>query len=132
MALLSVIRRLHVREHLSIRTIARRTGRPRNTIRKYLRSEAAEPVLRIPDRPSKLDLFAERLAAWLRTDVRRPCKQKRTTRQFHAELVELGYDGLYRRVAAFVRAWRDDWLRQQQASGRGIFVPLARVPGLCL
>ena len=41
----------------------------------------------------------------------------------------LGYDGSYRRVAAFVRAWGDDWLRQQQASGRGVFVPLAFGPG---
>jgi len=129
MALLSVIRRWHFREHLSIRAIARRTGLSRNTIRKYLRSEAVEPVFRTPDRPSKLDPFAERLAGWLRTDARRPRKQKRTARQFHAELAVLGYDGSYRRVAAFVRAWRDDWLRQQQTSGRGVFVPLAFGPG---
>ena len=129
MALLSVIRRWHFREQLSIRAIARRTGLSRNTIRKYLRSEAVEPVFRTPDRPSKLDPFAERLAAWLRTDARRPRKQKRTARQFHAELAVLGYDGSYRRVAAFVRAWRDDWLRQQQTSGRGVFVPLAFGPG---
>lgn len=37
MALLSVIRRWHFREHLSIREICRRTGLSRNTIRKYLR-----------------------------------------------------------------------------------------------
>src|SRR3954468_22098825 len=129
MALLSVIRRWHFREHLSIRAIARRTGLSRNTIRKYLRSEAVEPVFRTPDRPSKLDPFAERLAAWLRTDVRRPRKQKRTARQFPVELMGLGYDGSYRRVAAFVVAWRDDWLRQQQASGRGVFVPLTFGPG---
>ena len=129
MALLSVIRRWHFREHLSIRAIARRTGLLRNTIHKYLRSETVEPVFRTPDRPSKLDPFAERLAAWLRTDVRRPRKQKRTARQFHQELMGLGYDGSYRRVAAFVRAWRDDWLRQQQTTGRGVYVPLAFGPG---
>src|SRR3712207_8221979 len=49
---------------LSIRAIARRTGLSRNTIRKYLRSDAVQPVFRTPDRPSKLDPFAERLAAW--------------------------------------------------------------------
>jgi len=73
--------------------------------------------------------IAERLAAWLRADARRPRKQKRTARQFHAELAGLGYDGSYRRVAAFVRAWRDDWLRRQQTSGSGVFVPLAFAPG---
>src|SRR3954453_6462334 len=107
MALLSVIRRWHFREQLSIRAIARRTGLSRNTIRKYLRSDAVQPVFRTPDRPSKLDPFAERLAAWLRTDVRRPRKQKRT-----APAVPCGADGA--RLRWFVPA------------GRGLCAGLAR------
>ncbi|MCC4234903.1 winged helix-turn-helix transcriptional regulator, partial [Sphingobium soli] len=59
MALLSVIRRWHFRDHLPIREIARRTGLSRNTIRKYLRSETIDPRFKVPDRPSKLDPFAE-------------------------------------------------------------------------
>ena len=39
-ATLSVIRRWALREQLSIREIARRTGLSRNTIRKYLRAMA--------------------------------------------------------------------------------------------
>ena len=66
MALLSVIRRWHFREHLSIREICRRTGLSRNTIRKYLRSDAVEPAFKVPDRPSKLDPFADRLSGWLK------------------------------------------------------------------
>jgi transposase len=42
-ATLSVIRRWALREQLSIREIARRTGLSRNTIRKYLRAGEAEP-----------------------------------------------------------------------------------------
>jgi transposase len=129
MALLSVIRRWHFREHVSIRSIARRTGLSRNTIRKYLRSDLVEPAFKVPERASKLDPFAERLAAWLRTEARKPRKQKRNGRQFHADLTSLGYDGSYRRVAAFVRAWREDFHRQQQTAGRGVFVPLAFDPG---
>ncbi|MEP9398231.1 hypothetical protein [Mesorhizobium sp. KR2-14] len=69
MALLSVIRRWHFREHLSIREICRRSGLSRNTIRKYLRSGSVEPKFKIPERPSKLDPFADRLSAWLKTET---------------------------------------------------------------
>ncbi len=129
MALLSVIRRWHFRDQLSIREIARRSGLSRNTIRKYLRSGAVEPSFHVPDRPSKLDPFAERLSAWLRREMTRTRKQKRTMKQLHADLVSLGYEGSYNRVAAFARAWRDDYRRQQQMSGRGTFVPLSFAPG---
>jgi hypothetical protein len=59
----------------------------------------------------------------------RPRKQKRTVKQLHADLVSLGYDGSYGRVAAFARAWRDEYRRQQQMSGRGTYVPLSFAPG---
>ena len=64
-AFLSVIRRWHLRDGLSIRNIARRTGLSRNTIRKYLRSGVVEP--QYPERlsPSQLDAFAPKLALWL-------------------------------------------------------------------
>ena len=129
MALLSVIRRWHLRDELSIREISRRTGLSRNTIRKYLRSGEVEPRFKVPDRASKLDIYAERLAAWLRTEANRPRKQKRTIKQLHADLMSLGYDGSYGRVAAFARAWKADRQREMQTSGRGTFVPLAFEPG---
>ena len=56
-------------------------------------------------------------------------KQRRTAKQMHADLVVLGYDGSYERVAAFVRAWKGDRQREQQTSGRGTFVPLVFGPG---
>jgi transposase len=129
MALLSVIRRWHFREHLSIREIGRRTGLSRNTIRKYLRSDSVEPQFKVPDRPSKLDPFADRLAAWLKTEANKPRKQKRTVKQLHADLLGLGFDGSYNRVAAFAREWRADRQRELQTSGRGTFVPLTFAPG---
>ena len=129
MALLSVIRRWHYRDHLSIREIAKRTGLSRNTVRKYLRSDTVEPQFKVPERPSKLDPFVERLTTWLRREMGRSRKQKRTVKQLHADLVSLGFDGSYGRVAAFARAWRDDYRRQQQVSGRGTFVPLSFAPG---
>lgn len=76
MALLSVIRRWHFREHLSIREICRRTGLSRNTIRKYLRAGGVETrtlfvtvhpsyLLRIPDqikREEELARFRDDIA----------------------------------------------------------------------
>jgi transposase len=129
MALLCVIRRWHFREERSIRDISRVTGLSRNTVRKYLRLDGVEPKFKTPDRPSKLDPFADRLAAWLKTEANKPRKQKRTLKQLHADLMSLGYDGSYNRVAAFAREWRADRQRELQTSGRGTFVPLAFEPG---
>ncbi len=129
MALLSVIRRWHFREKLSIRDISRRTGLSSNTIRKYLRSNGAEPKFKVPERTSKLDPFADRLSAWLKTEAKKSRKQKRTLKQLHADLVVLGYEGSYNRVAAFARDWRANLQRELQTSGRGTFIPLSFDPG---
>jgi len=129
MELLSVIRRWHFRDKFSIRDISRRTGLSRNTIRKYLRSDGVEPKFKVPERPSKLDPFADRLSAWLKSEANKPRKQKRTLKQLHADLLSLGYDGSYCRVAAFAREWKADWHRERQTTGRGTFVPLAFEPG---
>jgi transposase len=129
MALLSVIRRWALRDQLSIREIARRTGLSRNTIRKYLRSGTVEPAFRVPERPSKLDPYAEKLSAWLKTAADKSRKGRRTLKQIHAVLVALGYEGSYNRVAAFARRWKADRQREQQTAGRGTFVPLVFEPG---
>jgi predicted transcriptional regulator len=42
-AILSVIRRWRLRDLMTIRAIARRTGLSRNTIRKYLTSDVIDP-----------------------------------------------------------------------------------------
>lgn len=129
MALLSVIRRWHFRDDLSIREICRRTGLSRNTIRKYLRGGDVEPRFKVPERPSKLDPFADRFSVWLKTESKKSRKQKRTMKQLHSDLVSLGYDGSYCRVAAFAREWKADRQRELQTTGRGTFVPLAFEPG---
>ncbi|BBD96610.1 MULTISPECIES: IS21 family transposase [Sphingobium] len=129
MALLSVIRRWHFRQQVPIREIERRTGLSRNTIRKYLRADTVEPQFKVPERPSKLDPYAEKLSGWLRIEAGKSRKQRRTAKQMHADLVVLGYNGSYGRVAAFVRTWKADRQREQQTSGRGTFVPLVFAPG---
>ncbi len=129
MAFLSIIRRWALREHLSIREIARRTKLSRNTIRKYLRCGAVEPEFRVAERPSKLDPFAIKLSGWLKTEAGKSRNQRRTSKQLHDDLVKLGYTESYGRVAAFARVWRADWQREQQTTGRGTFVTLVFQPG---
>ncbi len=128
-ATLSVIRRWALREQLSIREIARRTGLSRNTIRKYLRSDDKEPSYAKRESRSRLDPFAEKLAQWLKTESGKNRKQRRTLKQMHAELMELGYDGSYNRVAAFARDWALKRQEAQKTTGRGTFVPLVFEPG---
>jgi transposase len=129
MELLSVIRRWRHRDRHSIREIARRTGLSRNTVRKYLRSDGVEPKFNVPERASRLDPYADKLSHMLRQEAARPRKQKRTIKQLHADLAALGYDGSYNRVAAFAREWKAARQREQNACGRGAFVPLAFAPG---
>lgn len=73
MELLSLIRRWYFRDHEPIREIARQLDRQldvsRNTIRRYLRSGEVEPRFKAPNRPDKLDPFAEKLAVWLRIEA---------------------------------------------------------------
>jgi transcriptional regulator with XRE-family HTH domain len=74
-SLLSVIRRWRFRQGMPIREIERRAGLSRNTIRKYLRTDTFEPVLRTSVRLSKLDPFAEKLSGWLQIEVGKSRKQ---------------------------------------------------------
>lgn len=117
-ALLSVIRRWHFREGMPIREITRRTGLSRNTVRKYLASGVVEP--RYPNRksPSKLDDYELTLASWLFRESRRHRKQRKTIKQLHSDLVQLGYTGSYDRVAAFARLGNSSQLLPQARPDR--------------
>ena len=127
-ALLSVIRRWHLREGVSIREIARRTKLSRNTIRRYLAAGTLEPAYPTRKSASKLDAYAKVLSSWLARESTRSRKQRRNSRQLYGDLVQLGYTGSYDRVAAFARVWRRQ--RQEAAKvSRGTFVPLQFAPG---
>ena len=78
MGLLNIIRRMALRKKLSVREISRRTGLSRNTIAKYLSSGTIAPTFTVPERPSKPDPFADKLAAWLKTQAGKYRKQRRT------------------------------------------------------
>jgi transcriptional regulator with XRE-family HTH domain len=121
---LSVIRRWALREQLSIREIARRTGLSRNTVRRYLRAGTVGPRYGTRISPSKLAPYADKLSGWLKAEANKSRKQRRTLKQMHADLVAPGFDGSYNRVAAFARAWTARRHEAEQTTGRGTFVPL--------
>jgi len=100
MGLLNIIRRMHLRQKLSIREIARLTGVSRNTVTKHLAANTIEPKFATPERQSKLDPFADKLAGWLKTEAGKSRKERRTVKQLHADLAALGFtisaSGIYR------------------------------------
>jgi hypothetical protein len=75
-------------------------------------------------------VYAARLTEWLVSDQRKPRKERPTAKLMHADLVRLGYDGSYWRVAAFVREWKGERQRAQRTTDRGAFVLLAFGPYL--
>jgi transposase len=128
-ALVSVIRRWCLRDKLSIREVARRTGLSKNTVKKYLRDENLEPSYPKRKGPSKLDEFTATLVSWLKLEFRRHRKQRRSLRQIYLDLRAHGYDGSYDRVAAFAREWRRNQPIEQGGTQRGVFIPLRFAPG---
>jgi transposase len=126
MVMLAKIRRVHFRDEMSIREIARRTGLSRNTVRRWLRQGYVEPKYPVRVRASKLDAYRERLTAWLRTDSHRPARERRTAKRLFEQLRAQGFTGGYGRVSAFVRHWR---AMGGEAAVRPSFVPLYFSPG---
>lgn len=129
MALVSVIRRWHLRDGMPIREIARRTGLSRNTVRKYLASQALEPAYPPRKTPSKLDEYEETLTNWLFRESRRHRKQRRTVKRLYRDLVSLGYTGSYDRIAAFARQWRQEQQDAKLAASKQAYIPLQFAPG---
>jgi transcriptional regulator with XRE-family HTH domain len=106
-ALLGIIRRWHIRDQVPLREIARRLGISRNTVRRYLRSEMVEPAYAVRHTQSAIDKFAPQLSSWLKTEAAKSRKQRKTLKQLHSDLRDLGFDGSYDRVAAFARRWKE-------------------------
>ena len=123
MGMLAKIRRMHLRDGLSIREISRRTGLSRNTVKRWLRQEGVtEPRYSTRVEASVLDPWAEQLEAALRTDAHRPVRDRRTAKALFEQIQAMGYPGSYPRVAVWVRRWRE---RQAQEPRRAAFVPMS-------
>ena len=129
MALLSIIRRWHIRDQVPLREIARRLRISRNTVRRYLRAEITEPAYAVRRSRSAIDKYAFQLSAMLKTEAARSRKQRRTLKQIHEDLRQLGFEGSYDRVAAFARVWREGQTERVNPSSKRTYIPLAFAPG---
>ena len=121
MEMLGKIRRMHVRDKMSVRAIAKRTGLSRNTLQKWLQipEEVKAPKYVRAKGFSKLGAFTGDLEQALKADALRPKHNRRTARALFAQIKASGYAGGYTRVTDFIRAWR-------ASAGKDIraFVPL--------
>ncbi len=127
MGMLAKIRRMHMREGVSIREVAKRTGLSRNTVRQWLRRDGVtEPRYKARPPRSRVDAWGEYLAAALKADAHRGKRERRTVKALYEQIRALGYGGSYVRVVVWVRRWR---AQQDEAPRRAAFVPLVFAPG---
>ena len=120
MEMLGKIRRMYLRDKLSLHEITKLTGLSRNTIRRWLRrAEKAEPPrYRRREGLGKLAPFHATLEQALKADAHRLKQNRRTAKALFAQIKTDGYAGGYSRVTDFIREWR----------GRAGKVPHAFVP----
>ena len=121
MEMFGKIRRMYLRDKLSLHEITKRTGLSRNTIRRWLRSseDAAVPTYRRKAEPCKLAAFHEVLGQALKADALRAKQNRRTAKDLFAQIKADGYAGGYSQLTAFIRDWRDRGSKTPHA-----FVPL--------
>jgi len=121
MEMLGKIRRMYMRDKLSLHEIAKRTGLSRNTIRTWLRTadDPAPPVYRRTEAPGILTPFHEALKRALIADSHRTKQNRRTGKALFVQIKADGYGGGYSRVTDFIRDWRGSEGKAPRA-----FVPL--------
>ena len=122
MDMIGKVRRMRMRDQLSLSEIAKRTGLSRNTVKKWLKAPGeVEPKYRRASRQTKLSAFKATLEQSLKADAHRPEHGRRSAKALFSQIQAQGYRGGYSAVTAFVRAWREQ-------SGKTVtkaFVPLS-------
>ena len=122
MGTLSKLRRLVLRDKVSIRQASRQLGISRNTATRWLQ-EAEVTVPRYPKRQPTfgvLDPFKDQLSNWLKADSYRNKRERRGVKALYEALQAMGYSGSSTTVYRFAKDWREE---QSQPRGAG-FVPM--------
>ena len=108
MEMLGKVRRMHLRDKLSLHEISKRTGLARNTLRKWVRmpeEAVAPPRYQRELKPTKLSAFHATLEQALKADALRNKQNRRTGKALFAQIKADGYPGSYSRVTDFIRDW---------------------------
>ena len=121
MDMLGKVRRMKMRDKLTISEISKRTGLARNTVKRWLKApgDVSPKYLRRSD-PTKLSAYEATLVMALKADAHRHKDGRRTARALFVQITAQGYRGGYSAVTDFIRAWRSDSGKATKA-----FVPLA-------
>ena len=124
MEMLGKVRRMHLRDKLSLHEISKRTGLSRNTLRKWLRQPeeavVSPPSYRRGAVSTKLEPFHIRLELALKADALRIKQNRRTSKALFLHIKAEGYTGSYSRVTDFTRDWRG-----REGNAPRAFVPLS-------
>ena len=106
MDMIGKVRRMRMRDKLSISEIAKTTRLSRNTIKKWLKEPGdVEPKYRRSSPPGKLTAYMPTLEQCLKTDSHRPKHACRNGKGLLKRNQTQCYRGGYSRVTYFIRAW---------------------------
>lgn len=122
MDMIGKVRRMKLRDQLSLSEISKRTGLARNTVKKWLKAPGDEPPKyerRATQR--KLTAFEGTLHQALAADAHRPNQSRRSARALFSQIHAQGYRGGYSAVTDFIRAWHT----RSHSSPAKAFVPLS-------
>ena len=122
MDMIGKVRRMKLRDQLSLSEISKRTGLARNTVKKWLKAPGDEPP-KYERRAveCKLTAFEGTLHQALAADAHRPKQSRRSARALLSQIQAQGYRGGYSAVTDFIRAWRT----RSDSSPAKAFVPLS-------
>ena len=124
MKTLSKLRRLVHREGVSVREAARQLRISRNTAARWLaQPEMAEP--QYPRRaapPSQIDPYKEHLQLWIKADLHRGKRERRTIKAYYEAIRSMGYSGGKTVVYIYCRDFKRSLDNAPRHAG---FVPLS-------
>jgi hypothetical protein len=121
---LSKLRRMVLRENVSVREAARRLRISRNTAKRWL----GEPEMVEPSYPKRvaaerlIDAYTESLQLWVKADRQRGKRERQTVKAYYEAIRAMGYNGAPTQVYLYCRAFKQSLDNAPRHAG---FVPLS-------